>query len=140
VNSDVDYTELLRPMVTKDIPVSVDFSALEQLKGTLNEDMKWTTSNNPFAEATPVEDEEIHQAFNSHSNATFAECVDESDIMAADAGIDILGMTLEVSLLNALMRARMLVAGGMCRQGLSGVEMHFWSSGYMVKTLPVVQH
>jgi len=91
VNSDVDYTELLRPMVTKDIPVSVDFSALEQLKGTLNEDMKWTTSNNPFAEATPVEDEEIHQAFNSHSNATFAECVDESDIMAADAGIDIFG-------------------------------------------------
>lgn len=62
VNSDVDYTELLRPMVTKEIPVSVDFSALEQLKGTLNEDVKWTNSNNPFAEATPVEGEEIQQA------------------------------------------------------------------------------
>ena len=87
-NEDESYVEeLSEPMLTKDIPKSVDFADLMRLGGTLGDDVNWTTRFNPLAKEEPVKEKELEEALKTHTS--FDECVSHADVLAADHGIDI---------------------------------------------------
>jgi hypothetical protein len=82
-----DVAHLTMPLLTTDIPPSVNFGSLQRIGGTLTEDVGVNASHNPFANTAPVEDRELRRVIKSHP--TFMECLDHSNCIAAHAGIDI---------------------------------------------------
>ena len=82
-----DVAHLTMPLLTADIPASVDFASLQRIGGTLTEDVGVNASHNPFANTAPVEDRELNRVIKSHT--TFMECLHNSNCIAANAGINI---------------------------------------------------
>ncbi len=85
--SEGDDDSIFEPLKTSDIPDTVDSNELETLAVTLGEDVAWTATENPFAEVQPIQEGELQEALDEYP--TFKELVQQADVVAAQAGIDV---------------------------------------------------
>ena len=84
---DASYVEeLLKPMLTQDIPETVDFNELSIIGGKLESDVNVTTRSNPIASQQPMKESTLNRALTQH--ASFEECLSNSHTLAAAHGID----------------------------------------------------
>jgi hypothetical protein len=66
--------------------LTVDYNNLDQLEADLTVDIEWTSDSNPLASINHLNDADVSATLNS---ATFDECLEEVNRMAAESGIDI---------------------------------------------------